>query len=84
LHCAATSSTASANTPIVPLSRIGARSGASVSLKLESDNPAGSMKDRMDVAAALRVAERLGPGSSVVTLMCDGGIKYLKRYGESL
>ena len=30
-----------------------------------------------DVIAALRVAERLGPGSKVVTLMCDSGLKYL-------
>ena len=37
-----------------------------------------------NVTAALRVAERLGPGSTVVTLMCDSGIKYLKRYGEAL
>jgi cysteine synthase A len=37
-----------------------------------------------NVAAALRVAERLGSESTVVTLMCDSGIKYLKRYGEVL
>jgi cysteine synthase A len=37
-----------------------------------------------NVTAALRVAERLGPDSTVVTLMCDSGIKYLKRYGEVL
>lgn len=30
-----------------------------------------------DVIAALRVAERLGPGAKVVTLMCDSGLKYL-------
>jgi cysteine synthase A len=44
----------------------------------------GGISTGANVAAALRVAERLGPGSTVVTLMCDGGIKYLKRYGESL
>jgi cysteine synthase len=27
--------------------------------------------------AAIRVAERLGPGASVVTLMADSGLKYL-------
>jgi cysteine synthase A len=27
--------------------------------------------------AALRVAERLGPGARVVTLMVDSGLKYL-------
>jgi len=30
-----------------------------------------------NVAAALRVAERLGPGKTVVTLLCDSGLKYL-------
>jgi cysteine synthase A len=30
-----------------------------------------------NVVAALRVAERLGPDATVVTLMCDTGIKYL-------
>jgi len=30
-----------------------------------------------NVAAALRVAERLGPGAKVVTLMADSGLKYL-------
>ncbi|MEW5763414.1 MAG: PLP-dependent cysteine synthase family protein [Acidobacteriota bacterium] len=30
-----------------------------------------------NVVAALRVARRLGPGSRVVTLLCDSGLKYL-------
>lgn len=30
-----------------------------------------------NVAAALRVAGRLGPGATVVTLACDSGLKYL-------
>ena len=30
-----------------------------------------------NVAAAIRVAERLGPGAKVVTLMADSGLKYL-------
>ncbi len=30
-----------------------------------------------NVVAALRVAERLGPEKSVVTLLCDSGLKYL-------
>jgi cysteine synthase A len=30
-----------------------------------------------NVVAALRVAERLGPGARVVTLLCDSGLKYL-------
>ena len=30
-----------------------------------------------NVTAALRVAERLGPDATVVTLICDSGMKYL-------
>jgi len=30
-----------------------------------------------NVVAAIRVAERLGPDATVVTLMCDSGLKYL-------
>ena len=30
-----------------------------------------------NVVAAIRVAERLGPGAGVVTLMVDSGLKYL-------
>lgn len=30
-----------------------------------------------NVVAALRVAQRLGPGLSVGTLACDSGLKYL-------
>ena len=30
-----------------------------------------------NVVAAIQVAERLGPGAKVVTLMCDSGLKYL-------
>jgi cysteine synthase A len=30
-----------------------------------------------NVVAAIRVAERLGPGATIVTLMVDSGLKYL-------
>jgi len=30
-----------------------------------------------NVVAAIRVAQRLGPGHKVVTLMCDSGLKYV-------
>jgi len=32
-----------------------------------------------NVVAALRLAERLGPEATIVTLMCDTGMKYLRR-----
>jgi cysteine synthase A len=33
----------------------------------------------INVAAAVRVARQLGPGSTVVTVLCDTGSKYLSR-----
>jgi cysteine synthase A len=35
-----------------------------------------------NVIAALRLAERLDPGATVVTLMCDTGMKYLRTFGS--
>ena len=32
-----------------------------------------------NLVAALKVAERLGPDATVVTVMCDSGIKYLSK-----
>jgi cysteine synthase len=32
-----------------------------------------------NVIAALRLAERLDPGSTIVTVMCDTGMKYLSK-----
>jgi cysteine synthase A len=37
-----------------------------------------------NVIAALRVAEQLGPHATIVTVMCDTGMKYLKTYGAEL
>ena len=37
-----------------------------------------------NVIAALRLAERLGPGATVVTVMCDTGMKYLRTYGAKI
>jgi cysteine synthase A len=37
-----------------------------------------------NVIAALRSAEQLGPDATVVTVMCDTGMKYLKAYGTNI
>jgi cysteine synthase A len=37
-----------------------------------------------NVVAALRVAAHLGPDATIVTVMCDTGMKYLKTYGAEL
>jgi len=56
------------NTSLVELRRIRPPNGARILLKLESENPTGSMKDRMALAI-IRAAEkdgRLRPGGAVV------------------
>jgi cysteine synthase A len=37
-----------------------------------------------NVIAALRLAERMGPGATVVTVMCDTGMKYLNTFAAKL
>ena len=56
------------NTPLLALRRIAPRSGARILLKMESENPTGSMKDRMALAM-IQAAEadgRLGASGQVV------------------
>src|SRR5512138_2731785 len=56
------------NTPLIPLNRIAPANGARILLKIESENPTGSMKDRMALAM-IEAAEsdgRLAPGGAVV------------------
>lgn len=56
------------NTSLVPLRKIAPRNGGRILLKLESENPTGSMKDRMALAMieAAEADGRLKPGGSVV------------------
>jgi cysteine synthase A len=44
----------------------------------------GGTSTGANVIAALRLAEQLGAGNTIVTLMCDTGMKYLKAYGAML
>lgn len=37
-----------------------------------------------NVVAALRLAEQLGSGATIVTVMCDTGMKYLKSFGAAM
>src|SRR3954470_12798771 len=56
------------NTSLLPLRQIVPKSGARILLKIESENPTGSMKDRMALAM-IEAAEkdgRLRPGGTVV------------------
>ncbi len=56
------------NTSLLALRNIVPESGARILLKLENENPTGSMKDRMALAMieAAEADGRLGPGGSVV------------------
>lgn len=57
-----------AHTSLLSLRNIGAKSGARILLKIESENPTGSMKDRMALAM-IEAAEkegRLKPGGTVI------------------
>ena len=44
---------------------------------------AGTSTDA-NVIAALRLAEQLGPRATIVSVMCDTGMKYLRTYGTEL
>jgi cysteine synthase A len=37
-----------------------------------------------NVIAALRLTEQLGPEATIVTVMCDTGMKYLKTFGSTV
>ncbi len=56
------------NTPLVRLKRMGAGSGNTILLKLEGNNPAGSVKDRPALNMIRRAAERgeIRPGDTLV------------------
>jgi cysteine synthase A len=56
------------NTSLVALRRISPKTGARILLKIESENPTGSMKDRMALAmiSAAEADGRLKPGGAVV------------------
>jgi cysteine synthase A len=56
------------NTPLLPLRKVAPANGVRILLKLESENPTGSMKDRMALAMieAAEADGRLKPGGAVV------------------
>jgi len=56
------------NTTLLPLRKVVPKNGARILIKIESENPTGSMKDRMALAMveAAEADGRLAPGGSVV------------------
>ncbi|CBZ56285.1 Cysteine synthase, related [Neospora caninum Liverpool] len=46
---------------------------------LEDEGLAVGLSSGVNVAAAIRLAKRLGPGHRIVTLLCDSGTRYAKK-----
>ena len=44
----------------------------------------GGTSTGANLTAALRLAEQLGPQATIVTVMVDTGMKYLKAFGAKL
>jgi len=67
------------------IERVSTEDAVAMSLRLAREEGLfGGPSTGANVVAALRSAERLGPGATVVTVMCDTGMKYLSTYGASL
>jgi cysteine synthase len=83
------------NTPLIRLNTFSAETDCDVLGKAEFLYPGGSVRyvyrllreeglflgitRGINVAAAVELAHRLGPGHRIVTVLCDGGSKYLSR-----
>jgi cysteine synthase A len=64
---------------------VSSEEAAAMALRLARDEGLfGGTSTGANVVAALRIAERLGPGATVVTILCDTGMKYLNRIAEQL
>jgi cysteine synthase len=62
------------------IERVSTDEAAAMAARLARDEGLfGGTSTGANVVAALRVAEQLGPGATVVTIMCDTGMKYLSK-----
>ena len=62
------------------IERVSTDEAAAMSLRLARDEGLfGGTSTGGNVVAALRLAERLEPGSTIVTIVCDTGMKYLSK-----
>ena len=62
------------------IERVSTEEASAMALRLAREEGLfGGTSTGSNVVAALRVAEELGPGATVVTLMCDTGMKYLSK-----
>ncbi len=64
------------------IERVSTDDATAMALRLARDEGVfAGISTGANVIAALRVAEQLGPDATVVTIMCDTGMKYLKGLG---
>jgi len=64
------------------IERVSTEEAAAMAIRLAREEGLfAGMSTGANVIAALRSAEQLGPDATIVTLMCDTGMKYLKNYG---
>ena len=67
------------------IERVSTEDAVNMALRLARDEGVfAGTSTGANVIAALRSAEQLGAGATVVTVMCDTGLKYLKSYGAAL
>lgn len=67
------------------IERVSTEDAVNMALRLARDEGVfAGTSTGANVIAALRAAEQLGAGATVVTVMCDTGMKYSKSYGAAL
>ena len=67
------------------IERVSTDEAAAMALRLAREEGLfGGTSTGANVVAALRLAERLGPDATVVTILCDTGMKYLNQLGSGL
>jgi cysteine synthase A len=67
------------------IERVSTEEAIAMSLRLAREEGLfGGPTTGANVTAALRVARQLGPGATVVSAVCDTGLKYARTFGEAV
>jgi cysteine synthase len=65
------------------IERVSTRDATAMALRLaQEEGLFAGTSTGANVVAALRLADKLAPEATVITVMCDTGMKYLKTYGN--
>jgi cysteine synthase A len=73
--------------PAIPdgIERVSTEEAIAMSLRLAREEGLfGGPTTGANVTAALRLARQLGPGATVVSAVCDTGLKYARTFGEAV